>query len=127
MNDRIFELLSPHGDLTTALAEALHLARLPRPPQSHELVTAIEGAFDALRELRIAQQQPPQAPARGDALEAENMRLRCDFQKVSDNLLHCLLTRPKGIQRVGLFVAAFIGGVIGIVIHAYLTGTLWSH
>lgn len=52
-------LLGPRGDLSTALAEALHEARTRGA--THEVVTAVQGALDALRVVRraAAQQEEP--------------------------------------------------------------------
>lgn len=51
--ENLAELLGPRGDLSTALATALHQAR-SRSAGSHEVVTAIKGALDAMRTLRRA-------------------------------------------------------------------------
>jgi hypothetical protein len=45
------EALGPTGDLSTALAEALHQARNPHA-HSQDRIEPITGAFDALREIR---------------------------------------------------------------------------
>lgn len=47
------ELLGPRGDLSTALATALHEART-RASGSHEVVAAITEALNAMRVLRRA-------------------------------------------------------------------------
>lgn len=71
-------LLGPRGDLSTALAEALHCART-RDAGSHEVVTAITGAFDAVREIRAALSRLPSAPREATvdaAYEIAHKRLR---------------------------------------------------
>jgi hypothetical protein len=70
-NAALREALGPRGDLSTALAGALSLARVGR---GHETVEAVVGALDAMRDLRaLASSVPTQqiatdhAPHKHDA------------------------------------------------------------